>query len=170
MPQVEQAFAVKAIKHADSYFNLCKGVKASTIALTLHTEAPALLESFKAEFPHLFENDGARLKKLDEEKDVKSQANKEKWRAWIKPWETRIDDFNFGTLLRSDCKDEYVEQNSMFGGCCMLESSLSNIQRLGYAVTRIQFLAVEIARCSMGMNDWIYEEVSIMLVLCIISS
>lgn len=111
---MEQAFAMKAIKHADSFFNLCKAVKASSIGMTLHSEAGPLLQSFKEGFPEFFENGGAKLQKINEETDMKSPAAKEKWRKWIKPWE-KLEDYNFGTLLRADSKGEYSEENSMFG-------------------------------------------------------
>lgn len=151
---------MKAIKHAESFFKLCGSVKGSVIAFSLHKDSAAILESLKEDFPELFANDGAKLRKLDEEVDVKNVKSRERWRNWIKKWE-KVEDYNFGTLLRSDTKDEYSEQNSMFGGHLIHSVSfalcLAHLHL--FAVTRIQFLAVEIARCSMGMNDWIYEQV-----------
>lgn len=110
---------MKAIKHADSFFNLCKAVKPTDLAMRLNKDAAAVLDSFKQDFPEFFENDGAKIRKLDEEKDMKSTAAKEKWRKWIKPWE-KMDDYNFGTLLRADSHGEYSEDNSMFGALSIL--------------------------------------------------
>ena len=30
-------------------------------------------------------------------------------------YETKIENYNFGSLIRTDCKDEYSQQNSLFG-------------------------------------------------------
>jgi hypothetical protein len=49
--QIEQAFAVKAIEHAEVYYTLCQKVKASSVRLTKHDAD--ILKSFKETFPHL---------------------------------------------------------------------------------------------------------------------
>lgn len=45
-----------------------------------------------------------------------------------------LEDYSFGTLLRSDAENDYSEENTML-------------------VTRIQFLCIEIARNKEGIND-----------------
>ena len=30
-------------------------------------------------------------------------------------YEKKIDDYNFGSLIRTDCRDEYSQHNSIFG-------------------------------------------------------
>jgi hypothetical protein len=55
-----------------------------------------------------------RLSKLDEN-EMKSRIGKERWRNFMMPFEHKIDDYNFGTLIRADCKEDYTEQNSIFG-------------------------------------------------------
>ncbi|CCC14171.1 unnamed protein product [Sordaria macrospora k-hell] len=54
-------------------------------------------------------------------------------------YDKKIDDYNFGTLLRASPKTEYGEKETIF-------------------VPRMQFYAVEIARNRAGLNDWVYEE------------
>ena len=51
-------------------------------------------------------------------------------------------DYNFGTLLRVNARDEFTESNAMF---CL----------------RAQAYAIEIARNVGHMNDWVYEVGSI---------
>ncbi|NXB77552.1 PBDC1 protein, partial [Donacobius atricapilla] len=61
----------------------------------------------------------------------------QKWRPFCLRFEGLVEDFNFGTLLRLDSRREYSEENTIFA-------------------TRIQFLAVEIARNREGCNDRVY--------------
>lgn len=74
---------------------------------------------------------------LDEEKDFKSENAKVRWRKFIENF-NKLDDYNFGTLLRADASKECDPDNSIF-------------------VVRIQFLAVEIARNREGCNDAIKQ-------------
>lgn len=88
------------------------------------------------EFPELVENP-ERIKALDE--DIMKDANgKERWRKFIAAYEKRVDDYNFGSLIRTDAAGEYSQVNSIF-------------------VTRMQFYALEIARNRLGYNDAVYE-------------
>lgn len=64
---------------------------------------------------------------------LKSPEAKELWRPWINKYEKRMDMFNFGTLLRIDESKGYTEQNTLMA-------------------VRIQFYAIELARCREGMN------------------
>lgn len=59
---------------------------------------------------------------LKEEADFKSPAAKAKWRAFIMRYEKRVEDYNFGTLLRVDPAGHYTQENTMFGtsGCSLL--------------------------------------------------
>lgn len=49
-----------------------------------------------------------------------------------------LEDFSFGTLLRLSAGEEYSEANTIL-------------------VTRVQFLAIEIARNREGANDAVYQ-------------
>jgi hypothetical protein len=73
---------------------------------------------------------------------MKSPAGRERWRKFMMVYEKgekKVEDFNFGTMLRKSPKTEYGEKETMFA-------------------LRMQFYAVEIARNRAGLNDWIYEQ------------
>lgn len=57
----------------------------------------------------------------------------QKWRDFCTYFQNKVEDFSFGTLLRKNCTGEYSEENSIL-------------------VTRIQFLAIELARNKEGLN------------------
>ncbi|VDO93063.1 unnamed protein product [Schistosoma margrebowiei] len=57
-----------------------------------------------------------------------------KWRPFCNEFEKKVEDFNFGTLLRLDASKGYCPENT-----CI--------------VPRIQFLALEIARNRLGINN-----------------
>lgn len=69
---------------------------------------------------------------------MKSKEGKEKWRKFIKEYEKKISDYNFGTILRVSPGVEYDQDTTIFA-------------------MRMQFYAIEIARNRAGLNDWIYE-------------
>ncbi|KXX74616.1 Protein PBDC1 [Madurella mycetomatis] len=73
------------------------------------------------------------------EDEMKSKSGKERWRNFMMAYEKKVDDYNFGTILRSNPKFEYGQEETIF-------------------VPRMQFYAVEIARNRLGLNDWIYEK------------
>jgi len=78
---------------------------------------------------------------LDEDK-MKSKEGKERWRNFMNVYEkgdNKVEDYNFGTMLRKDAKFEYGEKETIFA-------------------VRMQFYAIEIARNRAGLNDWIYEQ------------
>ncbi|NXR88964.1 PBDC1 protein, partial [Hypocryptadius cinnamomeus] len=62
----------------------------------------------------------------------------QKWRPFCLAFEGVVEDFNFGTLLRLDARGKYSEENTIFA-------------------TRIQFLAIEIARNREGCNDEVHR-------------
>jgi Polysaccharide biosynthesis len=78
---------------------------------------------------------------IDEDK-MKSKEGKERWRNFMNVYEKgdkKVEDYNFGTMLRRNPKFEYGEKETMFA-------------------VRMQFYAIEIARNRAGLNDWIYEQ------------
>ncbi|KAG8921468.1 hypothetical protein FRC00_008610 [Tulasnella sp. 408] len=115
-----------------------------------------IFEDFSKTFPHYVENLDS-LAKLDEEQ-VKSNEGKDKWREFMGRYEKKINDYNFGTLLRPDCKDEYTEKNSMFGEFALSTLVGRPLQTIVSPdlVTRTQFYAIEIARNRLGLNDEIH--------------
>merc|ERR1719427_157644 len=90
-----------------------------------------LYDSFRESFPEF------DIKNVDEE-SMKNKEGKEKWRNWCEQYKERVQDYNFGTLLRLDPANDYTEQNSCFA-------------------LRVQFLAIEIARNKEGQNQKIYD-------------
>ena len=78
---------------------------------------------------------------LDED-EMKTKEGKERWRNFVNVYENgerKIEDYNFGTMLRRNAKFDYGEKETMFA-------------------VRMQFYAIEIARNRAGLNDWIYEQ------------
>jgi hypothetical protein len=113
-----------------TYWSILEKVKGSQLRLTKMDDE--IYESFTKEFP---EFDPAGTLNEDE---MKSKAGKEKWRNWINQYEKKVDDFNFGTIIRTRADAEYDQDTTLFG-------------------VRMHFYAVEIARNRAGLNDWIYE-------------
>ncbi|KAK4464305.1 putative polysaccharide biosynthesis protein [Cladorrhinum samala] len=128
---IEKQFAVKCVQHMETYWAILEKVKGSALRLTKIDDE--ILEHLKKDFP---EFDPAAT--IDED-EMKSKAGKERWRNFMMAYEKRVDDYNFGTMLRTNAKFEYGQKETIF-------------------VPRMQFYAVEIARNRAGLNDWIYEE------------
>jgi hypothetical protein len=93
-----------------------------------------IYKQFREDFPDM------KVDVINEERDLKSENAKFKWRKFIEKFD-KLDDFNFGTLLRTNASEEFGPDNSMF-------------------VVRIQFLAIEIARNREGCNDEIRKKFS----------
>jgi hypothetical protein len=58
---------------------------------------------------------------------LKSKAGKERWRKFIAEYENKVEDYNFGTMLRASPDIEYSQEGTIFA-------------------VRMQFYAIEIAR------------------------
>lgn len=132
--QIEKQFAVKALQHMVTYWSILEKMPGSKLRLTRMDDE--ILAHLYAEFPDF---DPAAT--IDED-EMKSPAGKERWRKFIMVYEKgekKVEDFNFGTMLRRSAKTEYEEKETMFA-------------------VRMQFYAVEIARNKAGLNDWIYEQ------------
>jgi hypothetical protein len=59
-----------------------------------------------------------------DEDEMKSKAGKDKWRPFMMSYEKKIDDYNFGTMLRSNPKEEYEQHNTIFGTQALSSSHL----------------------------------------------
>ena len=68
-----------------------------------------IYEHFKKEFPEFNPTDT-----IDEDK-MKSKEGKERWRNFMMAYEKKVDDYNFGTMLRANPKFEYGEKETIFG-------------------------------------------------------
>ncbi|KAJ7075420.1 DUF757-domain-containing protein [Mycena belliarum] len=133
--EIEKQFAVKAVEQAQTYWNLIEKVDPKELRLTKIDDE--IYEDTLKTFPELAEDGHAKLTKLDEE-GMKSAEGKERWRVFIESYKKKVKDYNFGSLIRTDAREEYGEKNTIF-------------------VTRIQFYAIEIARNRLGLNDAAHE-------------
>ncbi|KAF8624687.1 hypothetical protein AX17_007018 [Amanita inopinata Kibby_2008] len=133
--EIEKQFAVKAVEQAQTYWNLLEKVPPQELKLTKYDDE--IYEHTMKAFPELAEPPHDKLTKLDEEW-MKSVDGKKRWRDFIQQYEKKIKDYNFGSLIRTDGREEYGETNTIF-------------------VTRIQFYAIEISRNRLGLNDRAHE-------------
>ncbi|KAI6082303.1 DUF757-domain-containing protein [Hypoxylon rubiginosum] len=131
LEDIEKQFAVKAVRHLETYWAILEKVKGSSLRLTKMDDD--IYEHLKSEFPDL---DPAATINEDE---MKSKTGKERWRKFMMAYDNKVDDYNFGTMLRTSPKVEYEQDTTIF-------------------VPRMQFYAIEIARNKAGLNDWIYEK------------
>jgi hypothetical protein len=90
-----------------TYWAILEKVRGSTLRLTKMDDE--IYEHLKADFP---EFDPAQT--IDED-EMKSKTGKERWRKFMMAYEKKIDDYNFGTMLRSDPKWEYGQDETIFG-------------------------------------------------------
>jgi len=130
LEDIEKQFAVKVVQHMSTYWAILEKVRGSTLRLTKMDDD--IYEHLKTDFP---EFDAAAT--IDED-EMKSKTGKERWRKFMMAYENKIDDYNFGTMLRANPKWEYGQDETIF-------------------VPRMQFYAIEIARNRAGLNDWVYE-------------
>jgi len=106
-PQIEKQFAVKAVQHLETYWKILQRVRGSSLRLTKLDDD--IYEHLKKDFP---EFDPAET--IDEDK-MKSKGGKERWRNFMMAYDKKVDDYNFGTLLRLNPKFEYGEKEAIFG-------------------------------------------------------
>ncbi|RPA92582.1 DUF757-domain-containing protein [Choiromyces venosus 120613-1] len=128
LQDIEKQFAVKAVIHAQTYWSILERRAGTDLRLTRMDQEiyDHLLQAFPDFDP----------KKPLVEDEMKSESGKEKWRNFLMKYEKKVEDYNFGTLLRTDAKAEYEKDTTIFG---------------------LQFYAIEIARNRAGINDWIKE-------------
>ena len=90
-----------------TYWSILEKMKGSKLRLTRMDDD--IYEHFKKEFPDF---DAAET--IDEDK-MKSKEGKERWRTFMMTYEKTVEDYNFGTMLRSNPKTEYGEKETIFG-------------------------------------------------------
>ncbi|CAD7691000.1 unnamed protein product [Nyctereutes procyonoides] len=104
-PDIEMAWAMKAMQHAEVYYKLISSVDPQFLKLT------KVDDQIYSEFWKNFEK--LRIDVLDPE-ELKSESAKEKWRPFCLKFDGVVEDFNYGTLLRLDCSQGYTEENTIF--------------------------------------------------------
>ncbi|XP_008771571.1 protein PBDC1 isoform X1 [Rattus norvegicus] len=105
-PDIEMAWAIRAMQHAEVYYKLISSVDPQFLKLT------KVDDQIYSEFRENFET--LRIDVLDPE-ELKSESAKEKWRPFCLKFEGIVEDYNYGTLLRLDCSQGYTEENTIFG-------------------------------------------------------
>jgi len=91
----------------ETYWAILEKVRGSALRLTKIDED--IYTHLKTDFP---EFDPAAPINEDE---MKSKAGKERWRKFLMAYEKKVDDYNFGTMLRADAKQEYAQDTTIFG-------------------------------------------------------
>lgn len=109
-----------AVQHLETYWAILEKVKGSTLRLTKIDDE--IYDHLSKDFP---EFDPAET--IDEDK-LKSPAAKKRWRDFMMAYEKKVDDYSFGTMLRTSPKEEYTQHGTIFGklaGHCSSSSSRS---------------------------------------------
>ena len=127
---MEKQFAVKVVQHMSTYWSILEKVKGSSLRLTKIDQEiyDHLMETFPDFDPAATIN----------EDDMKSKAGKDKWRPFMMSYEKKIDDYNFGTMVRNSAKVEYDEDTTIFGMLDFLEDGGYDADRISspHAVLR----------------------------------
>ena len=90
-----------------TYWAILEKARGSKLRLTKLDDE--ILEHFKKDFPEF------DPRETIDENQMKSKEGKERWRAFMMAYEKKIDDYNFGTMLRANPKFEYTEKETIFG-------------------------------------------------------
>lgn len=90
-----------------TYWSILERVKGSSLRLTKIDDE--IYEHLKTDFP---EFDASAT--IDEDA-MKSKAGKERWRKFLMAYEKKVDDYNFGTMVRNSPKVDYEEHTTIFG-------------------------------------------------------
>lgn len=133
--------AVAAVKHLETYWAILEKVKGSTLRLTKIDDE--IYEHLCKDFPEF-----NPAEPIIEDK-MKSPEGKKRWREFMMAYENKVDDYSFGTILRTDPKEEYTQHGTIFG-----ESSASVGKILMCSWTRPDGWFA----CASGINkSWAHE-------------
>jgi hypothetical protein len=116
-----------------TYWAILEKMPGSKLRLTKMDDE--IYDHLMADFP---EFDPA--KPIDED-EMKSKTGKERWRKFMMAYEKKVEDYNFGTMLRTDPKVEYEQDTSIFGKFHRICSTSQSIFLIGnfsssYAILR----------------------------------
>ncbi|KAL0241376.1 hypothetical protein GEMRC1_006611 [Eukaryota sp. GEM-RC1] len=126
---VEEAWVEQAVKHAQTFSRLLRCFPDKN-KLKLTRIDDEIYASFRQQFPTL------NVAVITDEV-LKNEKAKPVWREWMMQYEKLLaDNYHFLTLIRYDSSKDYSEANST-------------------VVPRVQFIAIELARCREGHNDHI---------------
>jgi Polysaccharide biosynthesis len=96
-----------AVEHLMTYWSILENIPGSGLRLTKMDDE--IYGHFKEEFPDF------DPKETINEDELKCKEGKEKWRKFMNQYEGKINDFNFGTILRSNPRYEYDQDTTIFG-------------------------------------------------------
>ena len=99
-----------------TYWAILEKMPGSKLRLTKYDDE--IFDHFNREFPDF------DLKATINEDDMKSKDGKEQWRNFINAYENKVEDYNFGTMLRASPATEYDEKGTIFG---MFEVDVLNL-------------------------------------------
>lgn len=95
------------VQHMTTYWSILEKMPGSKLRLTKIDDD--IHEHFLKDFPDY------DLKATINEDEMKSKAGKERWRTFINTYEGKVDDYNFGTMLRANPAEEYGQEGTIFG-------------------------------------------------------
>ncbi len=95
------------MQHLETYWGILQKVKGSLLRLTKYDDE--IYEHLKRDFP-----DFDPTATINED-DMKSKGGKERWRNFLMAYEKKVDDYNFGTIMRTNPKFEYEQHTTIFG-------------------------------------------------------
>lgn len=146
-----------------TYWSILEKLPGSKLKLTKIDDD--IFEHFQKDFPDL------DVSQTIDEDNMKGKEGKERWRKFIMAYEKKIDDYNFGTMLRNSPQAEYTEKDTIFGSLpnsftnpaeqltslklCVCNSTLLRLQGKLDPGSRIDQYAHSL-RNRAGLNDWIY--------------
>ena len=90
-----------------TYWAILEKMRGSKLRLTKMDDE--IYEHLRREFPEFDPKET-----IDEDK-MKSKEGKERWRNFMMAYEKTVEDYNFGTMLRSNPTSEYGEKETIFG-------------------------------------------------------
>jgi len=127
---VEEVWAIKCYKHAEVYLQILKNIDPCKVRLTNYDDI------IYRQYKRLFRN--LKIDMLDDD-EIRSVEAKAKWRPFCEKFKGKIEDYNFGSLLRRDCSKDFSEENTIL-------------------VPRIQCIAIELARNRKGLNKHFFTK------------
>lgn len=90
-----------------TYWAILEKVRGSALRLTKKDDD--IYEHLKTDFPEF--DPSATIN----EDEMKSKTGKERWRKFMMAYEKKVDDYNFGTIVRLSPKMEYDQDTTIFG-------------------------------------------------------
>lgn len=104
-----------------TYWAILEKMRGSKLRLTKIDDD--IYEHLMKDFPEFDPKDT-----IDEDK-MKSKEGKERWRKFMMAYEKKVDDYNFGTMLRASASTEYGEKETIFGiaGSLITQTGTNNL-------------------------------------------